>query len=96
MAHTFYDEAITDEVKDLYAETGAWVCATIFPIGILTNEIGDVVDLFANDERVSSRVSESEIRKFRQKLVMKREGATLEHALESVRQLRAIGVDILA
>lgn len=54
MVYIFYDEVIMDEVKDLYVEIGVWVCVIIFLIGILINEIGDVVDLFVNDERVSS------------------------------------------
>jgi imidazolonepropionase-like amidohydrolase len=96
LAHTFFDEPITEEVKNLYKKTGAWVSPTLYVIGTLTGETYDAAELYASDPRVASRISEAEVDTLRSKLVMKEEGAKLENAVESVRQLKAQGVDILA
>ncbi|KAL2209393.1 composite domain of metallo-dependent hydrolase [Sarocladium strictum] len=96
LAHTFFDEPITEEVKNLYKKTGAWVSPTLYVIGTLTGETYDAAELYASDPRVASRISEAEVDTLRSKLVMKEESAKLENAVESVRQLKAQGVDILA
>jgi hypothetical protein len=95
LTHTFFDEPITQEVLDLYQRTGAWVNPTLIVIGSLTGESAAIVEQFSKDERVSSRVSTDDIPFMHKCMQMKSPNAKWEYAFDSVRQLKAAGVDIL-
>lgn len=95
LAHTFFDEPITPEVIDLYKRTGAWLNPTLVAAGTLTGDGADVFKRFADDERVSKKVSKSNLELMHGCLHMKAPGAKLEYAIDSVRQLKAAGVKIV-
>lgn len=95
LAHTFFDEPITPEVIDLYKRNKAWCNPTLVAAGSLTGESKDVYDRFSKDERVTSRVSTADVELMHHCLHMKSPGAKWEYAIDSVRQLRAAGVDII-
>lgn len=95
LAHTFYDEPITQEVIDLYKSTGAWLNPTLVAAGALTCESKPIMMAFSKDPRVSSRIGPDEMELFNHCLHMKSEGAKWEYAIDSVRQLRAAGVEII-
>jgi imidazolonepropionase-like amidohydrolase len=95
LTHTFFDEPITQEVIELYKRTGAWVNPTLIVIGSLTGESAAIVEQFSKDERVLSRVSTDDVPLMHKCMHMKSPNAKWEYAIDSVRQLKAAGVDIL-
>ncbi|KIW99287.1 uncharacterized protein Z519_00950 [Cladophialophora bantiana CBS 173.52] len=95
LAHTFFDEPITPEVIDLYKRNNAWVNPTLVAAGSLTCESKEILKSFSEDERVKSRVSTEDVQLIHGCLHMKSPGAKWEYAIDSVRQLKAAGVDII-
>ncbi|EXJ76519.1 uncharacterized protein A1O5_01027 [Cladophialophora psammophila CBS 110553] len=95
LAHTFFDEPITPEVIDLYKRNNAWVNPTLVAAGSLTCESKEILKSFSEDERVKSRVSTEDVQLIHDCLHMKSPGAKWEYAIDSVRQLKAAGVDII-
>ena len=95
LAHTFFDEPISQECIDLYVSTGAWLNPTLVAAGTLTCESKSISEEFSRDPRVSSRVGADDLERMHQCLHMKSTGAKWEYAIDSVRQLRAAGVDIV-
>lgn len=95
LAHTFYDEPITQEVIDLYKRNNAWVNPTLVAAGSLTCESKEIAKSFSADDRVTSRVSSDSIGLMNHCLHMKTPGAKWDYAIDSVRQLKAAGIDIV-
>lgn len=95
LAHTFFDEPITPETIQLYKEGNVWLNPTLVAAGSLTGESQDLLKVFAEDERVKSRVAKCDASLFHHCLHMKSKSAKWEYAIDSVRQLKAAGVDII-
>lgn len=95
MTHTFFDEPITSEVIELYKKNNAWVNPTLVCAGSLTGESQEIVESFSQDERVKSRLDPSDMPLMHHCLHMKSANAKWEYAIDSVRQLKAAGVDII-
>lgn len=95
LTHTFFDEPITPEVIELYKKNNAWLNPTLVAAGSLTCESKQFVTNFSADERVKSRVAEVDAPLFHGCLHMKSENAKWEYAIDSVRKLKAAGVDII-
>ena len=95
LAHTFFDEPITPEIIDLYKRNNAWVNPTLVAAGSLTCESKEIVKIFSEDDRVKSRISTEDIQLMHRCLHMKSPGAKWEYAIDSVRQLKAAGIDII-
>ncbi|KAF2871445.1 hypothetical protein BDV95DRAFT_628662 [Massariosphaeria phaeospora] len=95
MAHTFFDAPMTPEVIELYKRSNAWVNPTLAAAGSLTGGGADVLKLFSEDERVRCRVAEETVEQIPRCLHMKSENASLEYAIDGVRQLKAAGVPII-
>ncbi len=95
LAHTFFDEPITPEVIDLYKRNNAWVNPTLIAVGSLTCESKKIIKRFSEDPRIKSKVSEGDVETMHRCLHMKSPGAKWEYAIDSVRQLRKAGIDII-
>jgi hypothetical protein len=95
MAHTFFDEPITPEVIDLYKRNNVWVNPTIVAAGTLTGESAEIAKEFSKDPRVGSKLDTKDFKLMQSCLHMKAPGAKWEYAIDSVRQLRTAGVDII-
>ena len=95
MAHTFFDEPISQEVIELYKQSNAWCNPTLGCSGSMTGESLDIVKKFATDERVQSRVLETDVQVMQHCMHLKAESAKWEYAIDSVRQLKAAGVKIV-
>lgn len=95
LAHTFFDEPIVPEVIDLYKRNNAWLNPTLNAAGSLTGDAADIFKMFSEDERVQRRVSKTTVELLHHCLHMKSAGASLKHAVESVRQLKAAGIPIV-
>lgn len=95
LAHTFFDEPITSEVIELYKRNNAWVNPTLVASGSLTGESHEIIKSFAEDPRVKSRVSEAQAELMHHCLHMKSPNAKWEYAIDSVRQLKKAGINIV-
>lgn len=95
LAHTFFDEPITPEVIELYKRNNAWVNPTLVAAGSLTGESEEINKSFASDPRVRSRISEAQAELMHHCLHMKAPNAKWEYAIESVRQLKNAGINIV-
>jgi imidazolonepropionase-like amidohydrolase len=96
MAHTFFDEAPTDELVAAYKEHGAWLNPTLAAVGSLTSEGKELAEKFAHDPRVGEELLGPEEReRMCQCLNFTKEGSKVEYAYESVRLLKKNGIDII-
>lgn len=95
LTHTFYDRAPTDALVAAYKKNNAWCNPTLAAIGSLTTEGKGEQERFAKDERVKGLLGEAERERLCQCMNFKTEEARLEYAYESVRMLRAAGVDVV-
>ena len=95
LAHTFFDEPITPEVIELYKKNNVWLNATLNASGSLSGESESIVRSFAADERVTIRSSKEQIALADHCMHMKAPGAKWEYAIDSVRQLKAAGIDMI-
>ena len=95
LTHTFCDEPITANLIDKYKTNNAFCIPTLTIIGSLTGEGQQIATSFANDDRVVGLLGENERQNLRDCLSMTLPSAKVEYAYESVRQLKAAGIDIL-
>lgn len=95
LTHTFYDEPITPEVIDLYRRNNAWLNPTLVASGSLTCESKDILKGFAQDQRIIGRAAADTVDLLHGCLHMKTADSKWEYAIDSVRQLKAAGIDII-
>ena len=95
LTHTFYDEPPAPELVAAYKKNNAFCIPTLACIGSLTIEEKDLTKKFAEDERVAKRLTEEGKDNLCRCLGFTTPSSKAEYAYESVRQLKAAGVDIL-
>lgn len=95
MAHTFYDQAPTQELVKAYKRRNAWLNPTLAAMGSLTTEGQAIAEKFARDPRVVGKVPQDRLEHLCRCMNFKAEGSSVEYAYESVRQLKAAGIDIV-
>ncbi|KAI1076284.1 composite domain of metallo-dependent hydrolase [Whalleya microplaca] len=95
LTHTFYDKPITPEVIEAYKANNAWLNPTLIAVGSLTGESKEIMEFFSKDERVRSRASTDSLGLMHRCLHLTSPGAKWEYAIDSVRQLKAAGIDII-
>ncbi|KIW17218.1 hypothetical protein PV08_04409 [Exophiala spinifera] len=95
LAHTFFDEPMTPEIIELHRRNNVWVNPTLACAGALTGESLDIFKQFSEDDRVKNKLSTGDIELMHHCLHLKAPGAKWEYAIDSVRQLRAAGTDII-
>ncbi|KIX94871.1 uncharacterized protein Z520_09561 [Fonsecaea multimorphosa CBS 102226] len=95
LAHTFFDEPITPQVIELYRRNRAWCTPTLGCSGSMTGESLNIVKQFSEDPRVRSRVLDTDVQVMQHCMHLKADTARWDYAIDSVRQLRAAGVQIV-
>jgi hypothetical protein len=95
LAHTFCDHAPTQELIDAYKKNNAWLNPTLAAIGSLTTEGKETAERFAHDERVQGLIGKEALGRLCQCMSFAKETGKVEYAYESVRQLKANGIDII-
>lgn len=93
--HTFCDQSPTQEVITAYKQNNAWCNPTLAALGSLTTEGKHTQHTFAHDPRVQHLISADRRGNMCQCMAFAAQHGKIAHAYESVRQLRAAGVDIL-
>ena len=94
-AHTFFDQAPTDELIRAYRATNAWCCPTLVLAASLTGDAAAETEAFAHHPHVGRKLQDSS-RELLCKCVNKTgPSCSLENACESVRALKAAGIDIV-
>ena len=95
LAHTFCDRAITADLISKYKVNNAFCIPTLTVACSFTGQDTDIAARFTNDKRVAGLVSEEQKQNMRDSLGMAAKTSKVEYAYDSVRQLKAAGVDIL-
>jgi imidazolonepropionase-like amidohydrolase len=95
LTHTFCDKPPTPELIEAYKKNNAWCNPTLAAMGSLTTEGKDIQHRFAHDPRVQHLVSEDRRGKMCQCMSFAAQHGKLSHAYDSVKALRAAGIDIL-
>lgn len=95
LTHTFLDAPPTQEVVDAYKKNNAWCNPTLAAIGSLTTEGKHLQHRFAHDPRVQHLISESKRGNMCQCMSFAAQYGKVSNAYESVKALRAAGIDIL-
>ena len=96
LTHTTIDQPPTDEVVDLYKQTGAFVIPTLCVLASLTGEAQEFRDKFAKIGVDKGILNEFFDQNLREVLGMKSPDAKLEYAIESVKRLKKEGIDVMA
>ena len=96
LAHTFVDQALPQEVLDLYKKTGAFVVPTLTALASLTGEEQGVRDKFADIAHKKGLIDDWTREVQKGFAGMRAETATVEHAYTTIRKLREEGVDVVA
>ena len=94
-AHTFFDQAPTDELVQAYKATNAWCCPTLTVAASLTGDAAAETKDFAHHPHVGRRLPENSRETMCKCISMKGPGCSLEHAYESVKALKTAGIDIV-
>lgn len=95
-AHTFIDQTPTTEIISLYRSTGAFVVPTLVVLSSLTNEAAEYRDKFSALAESKGLLTSAQLENMRSTVAAPAEGASINHAYESIRQLKAAGIDIVA
>jgi len=96
LAHQFVDQAPTQELVDAYKKSDAHLNPTLAATGSLTTEGKELQEKFAHDPRIQHLLPEDARHRVCMCMSMATlPGASVEHAYEAVRQLKAAGIDIV-
>lgn len=96
LTHQFCDQPPTQRVIDAYKRNNAHLNPTLAALGSLTTEGKATQEKFAHDLRIQHLLPEEARQRVCACMSMcKYEGASVEYAYESVRQLKAAGIDIV-
>ena len=95
LMHTIFDRTPTPELIEAYKVNNAFCCPTLGAIGSFTTEGKETAEMFASDRRVSELIDEQERSKMSKCIAMHAKGSSVKYAYESVRQLKAAGIDIV-
>jgi hypothetical protein len=96
LAHQFCDQPPNQQVIDAYKRNNAHLNPTLCAMGSFTAEGKDLQHAYAHDPRIQHLLpEESRDRVCACMAMCKVDGGSVEHAYETVRQLKAAGIDIL-
>ena len=96
LTHTFIDQAPPQSIIDLYKQTGAFVIPTLTVLSSLTNEESTMREKFANLAHKKGIIDDWTKQNALEVMGMKAEAAKMEHAYQSVVELKKAGIDIVA
>lgn len=96
LTHQFCDEPPNQQVIDAYKRNNAHLNPTLAALGSLTTEGKETQERFAHDPRIQHLLPEEARHRVCACMAMaKAGGASVVHAYEAVRQLKAAGVDVV-
>lgn len=96
LTHCFIDQPPTQRLIDAYKKNNAHCNPTLATMGSGTTEGQKTQEKFAHDPRVKGLLAEGAAERMCACMAFaKSTGAQLENAFETVRQLKAAGIDIL-
>ncbi|KAI0838493.1 hypothetical protein F5Y06DRAFT_48012 [Hypoxylon sp. FL0890] len=95
LTHTFCDKPPTKEVIDAYLANNAHCNPTLVALGSLTTEGQKEQEKYAHDPRVQKLLSAEGKQKLCACIGLGNDDATVEFAYQSVRELKAAGIDII-
>ena len=95
MTHTFADKSPTEELLEAYKKNGAFCVPTLGALASATTEGKILQGSFAHDPRVADLIGETQRENMCRCMEFAVKTSKMENAYESVRQLRAAGIDIL-
>ena len=95
MAHTFADRPPTGELIEAYKKNGAFCVPTLGALASATTEGKTLQRTFVDDPRVVNLIDETQKENMCRCMEFAAKTSKMENAYESVRQLRAAGIDIL-
>jgi imidazolonepropionase-like amidohydrolase len=90
------DRAPTGEIIELYKKTNAFVVPTLTVLTSLTGEEQEWRDRFADIAKSKALITDEQRETMKEFLGAKAEGATIDHAYESIKRLKAEGIDVVA
>ncbi|KIX01446.1 uncharacterized protein Z518_09172 [Rhinocladiella mackenziei CBS 650.93] len=96
LTHTFIDQAPSQGIVDLYKQTGAFVIPTLTVLSSLTSEMQELRDKFAEIAHSKGIVDAFTKQNMLECIAMKDPAAKLEYAFQTVRKLKATGIDVVA
>lgn len=95
MTHTFADQPPTEELVEAYKMNGAFCVPTLGALASATTEGKTLQRLFADDPRVADLIDETQKENMCRCMEFAVKTSKMENAYESVRQLKAAGIDVL-
>lgn len=95
LAHTFVDTPPTPELIQAYKANNSFCIPTLSVHGSLTGEGAPIAASFANDPRAQGKIDDAGIATMCACIHVGAQTCRVENAYESVRQLKAAGIDIL-
>ncbi|KAI1370818.1 hypothetical protein F4677DRAFT_341387 [Hypoxylon crocopeplum] len=95
MTHTFCDKPPTREVIDAYLTNNAHCNPTLAAIGSLTTEGQKEQEAYAHDPRVEKFLAADSKKSLCACMELGKDKSKVEYAYQSVRELKAAGVDII-
>ena len=95
MTHTFSDQPPTRELIEAYTANNSFLIPTLIIHGSMTGEGAPIGSSFANDPRAQGKISDVDKTSMCGCMHFAAERSKVEYAYESVRQLKAAGIDIL-
>ena len=95
MAHTFCDEPPNQELIQAYKANNSFLIPTLIVHGSLTGDGASIAASFASDPRAQGKIADAEKTIMCKCLEIAKQTGKTEYAYESVRQLKAAGIDIL-
>ena len=95
LSHTFSDQPPTRELIEAYKARNVFCIPTLLVHGSLTGEGAPIAASFANDPRAVGKIADAEKANMCNCIGFGAHKCKVENAYESVRQLKAAGIDIL-
>ena len=95
MTHTFADQPPNEELLQAYKKHGAFCVPTFGALASATTEGKALQQSFAHDPRVAGLIAEPQRENMCRCMEFAAKTSKMENAYESVRQLKAAGIDIL-
>lgn len=95
LTHTFSDTPPTRELIEAYKAKNTFCIPTLLVHGSVTGEGGPIAASFANDHRAIGKIADAERASMCDCMHFGAQTCKVENAYESVRQLKAAGIDIL-
>ena len=95
LTHTFSDVPPTRELIEAYKTNNAFCIPTLGVHGSITGEGGPIAASFAHDPRAVGKIAKAEKTTMCECMHFGAQTCKAENAYESVRQLKAAGIDIL-